>query len=86
VIDEKFKIKFASTKRSPTDNESITTRECECGRLVKETRLTVGLYLSEQTLEGHIHPVSIVQTEEQPSPFKVLPSSHRSVMIILSPQ
>jgi hypothetical protein len=58
----------------------------ERGLLDIDTTVTVGWASRVQVLLGHDHNDSIVQTEEHPSPFRLLPSSQRSVMMILSPQ
>ena len=45
-----------------------------------------GIMLKTHKLLGHVQNYYILHKDEHPSPFKVFPSSHRSVMIIPSPQ
>ena len=50
--------------------------------LVKER---AGGLVRSQVLLVQVHPDSILQTDEHPSPLKVFPSSQRDVIIMPSP-
>lgn len=82
VIEEKLSIKLAYTSLKPTDRESAIVIAWEKALLEMDVTLTLGGVSSEQTLFGQLQPDSIVQTAEQPSPFRLLPSSQRSVIMM----
>jgi hypothetical protein len=86
VICENVNMKFLLTNLTPTDNEKIIVITCLLGLLETEIKFRVGVARSVHTLFIQFHPLSIVHQEEQPSPFRLFPSSHRSVITIPSPQ
>ena len=86
MLDEKERIKLASLNLSPTDSDITRVIECEYGLLEIDKTDTVGVADNKQLLLVQDHPDSMVQSEEHPSPFKALPSSQRSVIMMPSPQ
>lgn len=86
VMEEKLRMKLAATSLKPTDRAILSVMVLVRGELDMETTVTLGRLTKVQVLLGQVHPDYMVQTDEQPSPFKLLPSSHKSVIIFPSPQ
>lgn len=79
-------MKFLLTNLTPTDSENKILITWFLGLFETEIKVIIGVSKSVQALLIQFHPFSIVHHEEQPSPFRLLPSSHRSVIAIPSPQ